>query len=278
MNKTKTLYISDLDGTLLNKNSVVSETTCGILNRLIAENGLLFSVATARTPATVVNLLSGINSKLPYIVMTGAAMWRGNGLVNRHYLRLERLELILEQCRLHGVHPFIYSYNEDDNIIEAWHSAEMSGYEKAFMEQRIGSPFKRFVISDNIPEDVRKRVMLIFAAAGYEVMRGIYDNVFRLPCSMTCYRDIFDSSVGFLEAMAEGVSKASAIEELKKETAAERIVVFGDSPNDLSMRQVADMFIAPANAAADVKAVADLVIGSNDDDCVARWIAGDIAG
>ena len=71
----KTLYISDLDGTLLNSRAEVSEKSKAIISRLITEKNILFSVATARTPATVVRMLDGIENRLPYIVMTGAAMW-----------------------------------------------------------------------------------------------------------------------------------------------------------------------------------------------------------
>ena len=52
----KTLYISDLDGTLLNSRAEVSEKSKAIISRLITEKNILFSVATARTPATVVRM------------------------------------------------------------------------------------------------------------------------------------------------------------------------------------------------------------------------------
>jgi len=96
-----------------------------------------------------------------------------------------------------------------------------------------------------------------------------------LPCTMSYYYDTYQPTVGFFEIMAEGASKAAALKSLVAETGAERVVVFGDSANDLSMREVADLFIAPANADEKVKAVADEVIGTNDDDSVARWIAAD---
>ena len=73
------------------------------------------------------------------------------------------------------------------------------------------------------------------------------------------------------------MSKARAVERLKQQVGADRVVVFGDSPNDLSMRKVADLFIAPSNAIEEVRHVADEVTLSNDDDCVARWIEKDIA-
>ena len=59
-NKVKTLYVSDLDGTLLNEDSQLSCKTVATLNRIIGELGGLFTVATARTPATVVPLMQEV--------------------------------------------------------------------------------------------------------------------------------------------------------------------------------------------------------------------------
>ena len=72
---TRTLFVSDLDGTLLNRQSVVSERSRETLNDLIVNHGTLFSIATARTPATAVKLMSGIATNIPLVVMAGAAMW-----------------------------------------------------------------------------------------------------------------------------------------------------------------------------------------------------------
>ena len=76
--------------------------------------------------------------------------------------------------------------------------------------------------------------------------------------------------------MGNGVSKARAVAQLKEQCKAERVVVFGDSPNDLSMRTVADVFVAPENASPEVLRVADEVTLTNNDDCVAHWINNDV--
>ena len=52
----------------------------------------------------------------------------------------------------------------------------------------------------------------------------------------------------------------------------DKIVVFGDNLNDLSMFKVADVKIAVENAKEELKKFADLVIGSNDNDGVAKWL------
>ena len=71
---TKTLYVTDLDGTLLSSDSVVSVRSVDIINELI-ERGAMITVATARTPATVANLLADMCLSIPAIVMTGAATY-----------------------------------------------------------------------------------------------------------------------------------------------------------------------------------------------------------
>ena len=68
------LFVSDLDGTLLNKNAELSVNTKNILNRLI-EKGLKFTVATARTYASAGKILNGLNLELPIILMNGVSVF-----------------------------------------------------------------------------------------------------------------------------------------------------------------------------------------------------------
>ena len=70
----KTLYVSDLDGTLLGSDSRVSQRSAELITELSAR-GALITVATARTPATVVPLMAHAATGVDYIVMTGAAGW-----------------------------------------------------------------------------------------------------------------------------------------------------------------------------------------------------------
>ena len=54
------LYVSDLDGTLLNRDALLNEDVPKRLNALI-EQGLCFTVATARTYATVNPIMKDVN-------------------------------------------------------------------------------------------------------------------------------------------------------------------------------------------------------------------------
>jgi hydroxymethylpyrimidine pyrophosphatase-like HAD family hydrolase len=79
---------------------------------------------------------------------------------------------------------------------------------------------------------------------------------------------------GLIEASAPGVSKASVVEELaaRQGIGAESVIVFGDMPNDLPLFAWAGTSCAVANAHPAVLAAATRVIGSNDDDGVAEYL------
>jgi hydroxymethylpyrimidine pyrophosphatase-like HAD family hydrolase len=67
----KTLYVSDLDGTLLRRDKTVSAFTVNTINELTAQ-GMLFSYATARSYVTASRLTAGITANIPVIIYNGA--------------------------------------------------------------------------------------------------------------------------------------------------------------------------------------------------------------
>ena len=75
---SKTLYVSGIDDVLISENHSAVQYSKVELNRLI-ESGVMFTVSTIHTPAEVIALMSGVNLKLPIIVMDGAAMYNIKG-------------------------------------------------------------------------------------------------------------------------------------------------------------------------------------------------------
>lgn len=281
-----TLYVSDLDGTLLDNTSRVSERSTAMLAGLVGQ-GAMVTVATARTPATVDPLLSrlpvphytdpatGLAMPLPAIVMTGAALW------NRSARRFDSVELIPEQDAASivgafdsmGLRPFVYCLS-GDSFLNVYHTARMSRREEAFYLERKHLQLKRFHL-DQRPS--RLDSVVLFFTTGPE--RDIAAASDRLQgcteCSVAWYRDVLMPETGLIDIYAPGVSKARAVADLARTTGARRVVVFGDNLNDLPMMRVADVAVAVDNALDPVKAEAHVVIGANHTDAVARFIADD---
>ena len=84
------LFISDLDGTLLNGNAEVTEFTRDTLNRLMAK-GLNFTAATARTLASAGKILSGLDLKLPVILMNGVLIY---DMTEKKYVKINSLSIL----------------------------------------------------------------------------------------------------------------------------------------------------------------------------------------
>ena len=268
--KSKTVYISDLDGTLLNSHSEVSEESAMILSSL-ADRGVMFTAATARTPATVQPLLKECHVRIPAVVMTGAALWDFNAQRYIHPVLIEPEEYsrIISTFREVGYIPFVYELPEDD-IMQVYHTPQLNKAEAEFYEQRKHLPLKKFHLN-GIPEQAN-RAILIFGTGPKELIHSIAGRLKEdCQCSVSAYPDIFDPETALIEVFAPGVNKAAAIRRLAEHIGAERIVVFGDNLNDLPMMRVADLSVAVANALPDVRSEATLVIGSNNANAVARF-------
>lgn len=277
----KSLYVTDLDGTLLGTDSRVSERSARIISKLTAQ-GALITVATARTPATVVPLLSATHTTPPAVVMTGTAYWlREHGCFTRtHFLPDRELLAALDFCRCHGVHPFVYVMAEDDASLDVYHAAPLlNKAEENFWLERSGLILKRFHLGTPAPARALDNTMLLYAMGPKDQIQAAYKAILPVTaCSVFCYPDIFNTEIYNLEVFPPGVTKASAVSALKEAMDAERLVVFGDNLNDLPMLGVADIAVAVGNALPEVKAAADIVIEPNYTDAVARFIESDFNG
>ena len=271
--EVRTLYVSDLDGTLLGSDSQLSEATVEMLKRAIDSYGAMFTCATARTPATMVPIMERVHVQLPMIAMAGAAMWHNGNYTNVRTIDEHSISKIVDIYAKHGARPFVYRQRE--GIIEAYHSAELSVQEREFVVPRSGGAMKRFCLGQGYGSEEHK-AMIIFSIDRYDRLKGIYDEITsEVNCSPVCYHDIFNPEYGILEVYSAGTSKAQAITALAQEVGANRVVVFGDNRNDLPMMAVANHSVAVSNAFPEVLEQAHEIIGANTTDSVARWIEQD---
>ena len=269
--------MSDLDGTLLNEDSVLSGDTIAMLNRIIEELGGLFTVATARTPATVVPLMQQVHANLPFIVIGGSAMWNPVTCDYEHTRCIddETVNAVSDVFDRHGLHPFIY--RRHGSLLYTHHCGSLSVQEERFVAARQHLPLKRFFLDDEHYRHNADEALLIFAMNKYAVLKALATDLQAVStCTVMLYHDIFDESEGYLEIFTAGTSKAGAIRDLARQVGADRVVVFGDNRNDIAMLQAADHSVAVENAFSEVKAAASEVIGPNTADSVAQWILGEL--
>lgn len=290
---TSTLYITDLDGTLLDSSVCVSAKSVEMLNRAI-DSGALISVATARTPATLSMLLRNVRFRLPLIVMTGAALWHrdSNTYSDVCHFPPQKAAEILEVYRSFSLPTFVYTLR--GNMMHIYHEGPLSDRERNFVAERLDSPYKTFHLCDPAlasinfgkseitadrmiaPPDVIEDAILFFGMQptgpshpAFDALRHVSD------INPMFYPDANTPEITMIEAFPHFASKRYGIRRLKALTGAQRVVVFGDNLNDLPMMEEADLAVAVSNALPEVREKAHIIIGSQDDDAVAAFILDD---
>ncbi|MDE6010640.1 MAG: HAD family hydrolase [Muribaculaceae bacterium] len=275
---SRTLYVSDLDGTLLDSSVQIPESAVETLNRAI-DCGAMFTVATARTPGTLCHLLRDVHLRLPAIVMTGATMWQRetNTYTDTCYFHPATVASIRDVYRRYGLSSFIYTLRDD--MITVYHQGPLSDMERDFIRARLRNPYKRFMIrpdgESDIPVDPED-VVLFFAMQPSDVGHPAFEALGDVEgVNPMFYNDANYPEIAMIEAFPRGATKALAIKRLARQTGAERIVVFGDNFNDLPMFDIADTAVAVSNAIPEVKERADIVTGHHDTGAVADFILND---
>lgn len=263
----KTLYVSDLDGTLLGNDERLSSYTLRVLHDLV-EKGMLFSYATARSLTTARVATEGLCVNLPVIVYNGAFVMEsktGKRLYACHFSHREAKK-ILASLHAGGVSPRVYALLDGTERF-SYVEKTLSEGTKAFLEKRKGDKRARVVKEDALCDG---EVFAFSCIDRYDLLLPLYE---RMKSEHQClfYRDPYTDRF-WLEVLPQNATKAEALGFLKGYLGCEKTVVFGDSMNDISLFRVADEAYAVANAEEEVKKMASGVILANGQDGVAKWL------
>lgn len=274
--KNQTLYISDLDGTLLNRISTVSPHSIEKINYLL-QKGMLFTIATARTPATVVPLLEQLQIDIPAVLMNGAVLYdirrklyiRTNGFTDNSALRY------IDLLEKRGLIPFVYRI--DNNKLKVFHKPLTYDIQREFKRQRENTPYKEFIPTINYSDELLDNPPLFLMVIDrFDKLQTAAAEINRAgKCSFFCYRDIVDTEYGYLEIYPKGVSKAATAQQIIDKLTPWEVVAFGDNLNDMPLFKIADRRYAPENAVDEVKQQATAIIADNDHDGVALFLEKD---
>lgn len=267
----KTLYLTDLDGTFLNSRAEVTAASGEIINKLTKE-GLLFSIATARTYATVIPMFEKVELRLPLVLMNGVCIYDP---VQKKTLKIHEMsprtgEKIKDLFLAYSKNPLFYF--EHDSKLSVKYAALDNRYLEAYVNEREAFFNKEFVKVDSVGFDDRSSFVYLVTLDEKSHLDEIHKQMLEID-GINCnfYSDNYTGCY-FLEATKGGVSKASGALEVKKMLGVERIIAFGDNINDIPLFKLADECYAVENACDELKSIATGTIENNDSDAVARFI------
>ncbi len=255
------LVATDLDGTLVRSDGTVSPYTVDVLAKVEAA-GVPVVFVTGRPLRWTEEVFEHVGEHGLAVVSNGALVWD----VARHRPRLERPidpALGLEVCALMraAIPGSVFAVETLDGI----------GLEDEFLERHpVPDGARRAPVAELFDRPALKLLARHeelspqdFWDAAEDVVQG------RLVIT-------WSSTTALLEISAPGVTKASTLELLCAElgVSAAEVVAFGDMPNDLAMLAWAGTSYAMANAHPTVLEAATHTAPTNDEDGVARVLAG----
>ena len=140
----KTLFVSGVDDILVNKRNKVSAFSKVELNRMI-DDGMRFTLATKRTPASVLEPLSDINFKYPIIVMDGAALYdiKSSAYVKEYVISPDTAVEINNLITDNGLNPYI-NVIIDDTLLIYYRDSEDEVNRRLVNELKV-SPFRNYI-------------------------------------------------------------------------------------------------------------------------------------
>lgn len=269
-----TLFVSDLDFTLLGSDALVSARTVQVINALV-ERGLRFTYATARSHRSATRATSGLRLDLP-VITYGGTMTVDPVSGVPHEVRTLPAETTAAILRFahdeRDLQPLVHTFSGGRDAI-SWLAGAVSSGVAHFVDQRPGDPRLAPVTSWS---------QVDLSAAYYVSIIGRRDEVAALAarlrdrldgCLLILSEDPYAPGVHWLEIHSALGSKASAARELADRLGMTRLVAFGDNHNDVPLFEVADEAYAVSNAVPELRHRATGIIGDNDTHAVAEWLA-----
>lgn len=273
-----TIYVSDLDGTLLDRAALLPASSRDALASLI-DRGMAFTVATGRTPASAVRLMSGVGITLPMILMNGALIIDPADCSPLYVEALspDAASALSDAEEQTGASGFFiaggldgvrlhYGHDIRQTVEGAFGTLDPSGIDGS-VEHTPTARARSLVdvgmicaeYEDSEPDRLSQMAKMLADVPGV---------------SVDFYRDKYSPRKWCMEVSSDRATKGAGIRRLRELTGADEIVAFGDGANDLSMFEASDAGYAVADACAELKAVASGVIGPSCELGVVRFLEG----
>ena len=225
----KTLFISDLDGTLLNPDAELSDFTAGVINGL-HEKGIYFSIATARTDASVKKIMEGVKLGAPAVLMNGAALF---DLEEGRYISSIPIgengkKALMEALGLLGYKGFLYTI-EDGRLNTLYENVNAANAE-AFIAERVRKYGKQFTRVESLLGCDKMNAVHFSVSGQREQLLPVQSRLLQSEeVNVEFYEDRYNPSFWYLEVMGKHCSKYHGVQALKKLCGFERVISFGDN-------------------------------------------------
>lgn len=255
------LVVSDIDGTLVDKQKRVTPATEEAVRRLEAA-GIGFTVISARPMSGIVPIAETLAIDAPMAAFNGGIIFDRTGEVREHH--------VIAQTVAEGVMRIAA-----DAPVDVWVFADNIWYASTDQGTHVGSERLASnqvpVITSDFADLLDHADKVTFVSDDHAMLADLAE---RCKAAHGDDATIAQSQVYYLDVTALAANKGDGLMALARSFGErlESVAVLGDQFNDVPMLTRAGLAIAMGNAPDGVKAVAHQVTTANDGDGVAHAI------
>ena len=264
-NEISMLYVSDLDGTLLSSNALLNEDVPERLNRLI-DKGLCFTVATARTYATVNSIMKDVHLTYPMILMNGVMLYDpvNKSCINAEIIERDSVEYILKGRKKFGVTGFAYALSPENSKMATYYEKIATEHMEKFYVERRDVYHKPFSKVEQLEDILGEDIIYFSICYDEEILRPFYEYLQKdEKLNLNFYKDVYGDGLWYLEISHKNASKYHGVQKLRAMLQPDAITGMGDNLNDIPLFEACDRCCAVGNAHKEVKERADYVLDTN---------------
>jgi len=259
------LVVSDMDGTLLNKEGRISPQNEKAIQSA-REMGVPFVLCSGRIYSAVKPYAEYLKLKAPIIGCNGAII-KSPETGEVLYINEMNPEVVCEVVDIFRKYDHYFHFYDEDTVYAEKRGPLFDYIEK--MSKKLGGSGIKTEIVEDVKTIVGKSVQVLkmgFNMIDDEVTPKIIEEVKNIK-GLT----VVQSAPSLMDIMNEDVSKGKALEALANifNISTDEIMAMGDNDNDEDMIRTAGVGVAMGNARDAVKAVADDVAVHHEEDGVA---------
>ena len=252
------LVVSDIDGTLVDKQKQLTPATTAAVLRL-EEAGVGFTVISARPMSGIMPIAETLAIDAPMAAFNGGIIFRRDGSIAEHHM--------VDGDVVRGVMGIAA-----DAPVDIWVFADDLWYASTDVGSHVGSERlasnQAPVIVDDFSDLYDCADKVTFVSDDHAMLASLAD---RCKAAHGTDATIVQSQVYYLDVTALAANKGDGLVALAKtfDQPLDAVAVMGDQYNDVPMLERAGLAIAMGNAPDPVKAIAHKITTGNDADGVA---------
>ena len=261
MNKNIKLIATDLDGTLLNDDTKITDYNKNILNKLM-ERGIEVVIATGRPISAMSFYYKELQNNSESIVFNGAMVVDNDfNCIFSSPLENNIVHNIINLYKEKYInHTSLNIYSIKEYIVAKDNFKFQTHTEKIDKKNKI-------IGLENFNDDIEAQKIIILGEN--DILIDIKKNIDNLFTVHTSFSDPH-----YLEILSANSNKANALKWLcnKKNIDRENVIAFGDNYNDIEMIEFAGVGVAMENAESYVKKNAKYIADTNNNNGVGTFL------